>query len=322
MGSLFRVGDDPLCFRLDDARRIPDRADADLRTRREWRRDVSDAASTSAAQTLARQTPYRTEPVRFQSPSANLGGWLLVPNTPGPLPPSSCIHGMVRPTRQSLLPLPTSSPATALPSWCTTSADRVSPPAARPRDLRRPRARRPGWRRPAEAASRHRRRPHRVAGCEPRRLGGAARRVDVDRRHVRDRRRRPLPLRPPSTSASVSNARCVQTVSIATTSPRRGPTWRRKLEWREPAKAGTPLSGCGARAEREGWAQYMNTPSSLDILRWNWEHVLSSDPRPGARAPHRSRAGALRRTQHDRVTRGAPAAAVGSAHAPSQPRLT
>jgi pimeloyl-ACP methyl ester carboxylesterase len=31
---------------------------------------------------------------------------------------------------------------------------------------------------------------------------------------------------------------------------------------------------------REGWAPYVNAPTSLDSLQWNWEHVLSYDPAP------------------------------------------
>lgn len=34
------------------------------------------------------------------------------------------------------------------------------------------------------------------------------------------------------------------------------------------------------QGEKEGWLAYVNVPSSLESLQWNWTHVLSYDPRP------------------------------------------
>jgi dienelactone hydrolase len=34
------------------------------------------------------------------------------------------------------------------------------------------------------------------------------------------------------------------------------------------------------RAGREGWLPYVNAPSTLESLQWNWTHVLSYDPLP------------------------------------------
>ncbi len=46
------------------------------------------------------------------------------------------------------------------------------------------------------------------------------------------------------------------------------------------------LAGSMARAAREGWLAYVNAPSSLESLRWNWEHVLSYDPLPALERMH------------------------------------
>lgn len=40
------------------------------------------------------------------------------------------------------------------------------------------------------------------------------------------------------------------------------------------------LQGRMTQGEREGWLPYVNVPSSLESLQWNWAHVLSYDPRP------------------------------------------
>ena len=38
------------------------------------------------------------------------------------------------------------------------------------------------------------------------------------------------------------------------------------------------------QAEREGWGRYVNLPTSLENLRWNWDHIFSYDPRPALEA--------------------------------------
>lgn len=38
------------------------------------------------------------------------------------------------------------------------------------------------------------------------------------------------------------------------------------------------------QGEREGWLPYVNAPPSIENLRWNWEHILSYDPRPALEA--------------------------------------
>ena len=40
------------------------------------------------------------------------------------------------------------------------------------------------------------------------------------------------------------------------------------------------LTDAMGRAAREGWLAYVNAPTSLESLQWNWQHVLSYDPLP------------------------------------------
>jgi hypothetical protein len=40
------------------------------------------------------------------------------------------------------------------------------------------------------------------------------------------------------------------------------------------------LEGAMVRAAREGWIGYVNAPTSLESLQWNWRYVLSYDPLP------------------------------------------
>jgi uncharacterized protein len=40
------------------------------------------------------------------------------------------------------------------------------------------------------------------------------------------------------------------------------------------------LTSGAERAAREGWVSYVNLPSSLESLQWNWQNVLSYDPMP------------------------------------------
>ncbi len=104
MGSLFRTGADTYVSGATLLTGYP------VEFSMTFARDASGVASSMRRsskrgdETLERQSPYRTEAVRFRSATANLGGWLLVPNTPGPHPAIVMIHGSGPSTRQSLLP--------------------------------------------------------------------------------------------------------------------------------------------------------------------------------------------------------------------------
>jgi dienelactone hydrolase len=53
-----------------------------------------------------------------------------------------------------------------------------------------------------------------------------------------------------------------------------------KFEVARTGRGWDRLAGAMTRATEEGWASYVNPPSSLESLQWNWEHVLSYDPLP------------------------------------------
>jgi pimeloyl-ACP methyl ester carboxylesterase len=40
------------------------------------------------------------------------------------------------------------------------------------------------------------------------------------------------------------------------------------------------LAALAERGKEEGWYRYVNGPTSLESLRWNWTHILSYDPTP------------------------------------------
>lgn len=54
----------------------------------------------------------------------------------------------------------------------------------------------------------------------------------------------------------------------------------RKFEVARTGEGWNGLVVAMAAAERAGWLPYVNPPSSLDSLRWHWDHVFSYDPLP------------------------------------------
>lgn len=54
----------------------------------------------------------------------------------------------------------------------------------------------------------------------------------------------------------------------------------RKFEVARTGQGWDGLVSAIDQATREGWAPYVNPPTSLASLRWNWEHVFSYDPVP------------------------------------------
>lgn len=53
----------------------------------------------------------------------------------------------------------------------------------------------------------------------------------------------------------------------------------RKFEVGRTGRGWEQLQSLTERARREGWVRYVNAPSSLESLTWQWAHVLSYDPR-------------------------------------------
>ncbi len=54
----------------------------------------------------------------------------------------------------------------------------------------------------------------------------------------------------------------------------------RKFDVARTGEGWDGLQDALARGAREGWDSYVNPPSSLESLQWNWTHVLSYDPQP------------------------------------------
>jgi fermentation-respiration switch protein FrsA (DUF1100 family) len=53
-----------------------------------------------------------------------------------------------------------------------------------------------------------------------------------------------------------------------------------KFEVARTGEGWTKLEEATQRATAEGWISYVNPPSSLESLQWNWTNLLSYDPRP------------------------------------------
>jgi pimeloyl-ACP methyl ester carboxylesterase len=58
----------------------------------------------------------------------------------------------------------------------------------------------------------------------------------------------------------------------------------RKFKVARTGKGWDGLVKLSEQGQREGWARYINAPSSLENLRWNWDHIFSYDPRPALEA--------------------------------------
>src|SRR5262249_19098981 len=53
-----------------------------------------------------------------------------------------------------------------------------------------------------------------------------------------------------------------------------------KFEVARTGQGWSKLEEAMKRAEGEGWLSYVNAPTSLESLQWNWANLLSYDPRP------------------------------------------
>ena len=232
------------------------------------------------AQRLQRYEPYRTEPVRFQSASSNLGGWLLIPNTPGPHPAIVMIHGSGPATRQALLPFADVFARNGIAvlvhdkrgagqstgSFARATFDELADdalagvallkkhPEIDPDRIGLQGASLGGWVAPL-AASRSTDVKFVIVEAAPATTPAEHERARVERQMRAD---------------DVSREVIVQALAYMD----------QKFEVARTGEGWDDLAAVSARAEAEGWASYVNVPSSFDSLRWNWEHVLSWDPRP------------------------------------------
>jgi pimeloyl-ACP methyl ester carboxylesterase len=232
------------------------------------------------AQRAERKTYYTSEPVRFANGSIYIGASLLLPSGPGPHPAIVMIHGSGAVTRDALHPyadiFARNGIAVLMPdkrgsgsstgNWARATFDDLADDAL-------------------AGVAYLRTRPEinaRQIGLQGSSLGGwvaplaASRSADVafvvvesapvltpiehERLRVRSQLRADG-FAPPLVAKAM--AFMDQKFAVART----GEGW-------------TKLQDAMARAEQEGWLSYVNPPTTLDSLQWQWQHVLSYDPLP------------------------------------------
>jgi pimeloyl-ACP methyl ester carboxylesterase len=227
-----------------------------------------------------RRVYYRSEPIAFYNGAVRLSGTLVTPNGPGPHPAVVMIHGSGPATRDSLRP------------WADMYARRGV--AVLIHDKRGTGASTGNWARASfgdlagdALAGRAflRSRPEingRQIGLHGMSLGGwiaplaASREPDVafvivesapvlsPRDHERLRVEQQLR----------ADGFTVELVAHATA------FMDQKFEVARTGDGWDRLTTGMARGAREGWLTYVNAPTSLESLQWNWQHVLSYDPLP------------------------------------------
>lgn len=223
---------------------------------------------------------YRAEPVRYPSGAVSLGATLLVPASPGPHPAVVMIHGSGPTTRRALMPLADALArggiAVLVPdkrgagastgNWARATFDDLASDAIAGVEwlLSRPEIN------------------HRQIGLHGASLGGwvaplaATRSGDVSFIIVEaapglspidhERRRVEAQMQADGFTPHVIAA-ALRFMDLKFDVARSGEGWER-------------LGSAVEEAHRQGWASYVNPPSSLESLQWNWRHVLSYDPLP------------------------------------------
>jgi uncharacterized protein len=227
-----------------------------------------------------RRTFYEEEDVSFASGAETIAGTLLRPARPGPHPALVMIHGSGPMSRNSLWPLADHFARNGVAvlitdrrgvgrssgSWARATFDDLADDALAGVAFLRTRA---------DIL------PYAI-GLQGRSLGGwvapraAARSADVafvvveaaptltPLEHERLRVRSQLQA---DGFAWQDVARALALLDLKFSVARSGEGWER-------------LQAELARARSEGWIEYINPPTSLESLRWHWDHVLSYDPIP------------------------------------------
>jgi dienelactone hydrolase len=227
-----------------------------------------------------RRIYYRTEQIGFYNGDVRLSGTLVLPNGPGPHPAVVMIHGSGPATRDSLRPWADMyarrgiavlihdkrGAGASTGNWARASFDDLAGDAlagvafleARPEINRRQIGLHGmslgGWIAPL-AASRAPQVAFVIVESAP---------VLSPREH--ERLRVEQQLRADGFEPELV-AHAVAFMDQKFTVARTGEGWDR-------------LTAAMTRAAREGWLTYVNAPSSLESLRWNWDNVLSYDPLP------------------------------------------
>jgi dienelactone hydrolase len=236
--------------------------------------------SGEPARRASRRVYYRTEQIGFYNGAVRLSGTLVLPNTPGPHPAVVMIHGSGPVTRDALRP------------WADMYARRGI--AVLIHDKRGTGASTGNWSRAtfddladdALAGLKFlKARPEinpRQIGLHGMSLGGwvaplaSVRSADVAfvivesapvlTPKAHERLRVEQQMRADGFRPDVV-ARALAFMDLKFEVARTGQGWDR-------------LTSSAERAAREGWVNYVNLPSSLESLQWNWQNVLSYDPMP------------------------------------------
>jgi pimeloyl-ACP methyl ester carboxylesterase len=223
---------------------------------------------------------YTKEPVRFSNGDANLGGTLLLPLGPGPHPALVMIHGSGPVTRDSLMPYADvfvrngiavlvhdkRGTGASTGSWTRATFDDLAGDALAG---------------VAYLKSRQDINPRQI-GLQGNSLGGwvaplaASRSADVAFVIVESA---------PAMTPMAHERMRVQTQLQADAFTREQVAHAlffmdEKFKVARTGKGWDALVERMRAGEKEGWLPYVNPPSSLDSLTWNWTHVLSYDPLP------------------------------------------
>jgi uncharacterized protein len=233
-----------------------------------------------APQRAVRRVFYRTEQVGFYNGAIRLSGTLVLPNGPGPHPAVVMIHGSGPATRDALRPWADMyarrgvavlihdkrGTGASIGNWARASFDDLAGDALAGAAF---------LRRRSEINSRQ-------IGLHGMSLGGwvaplaASRNPEIafvivesapvlsPREHERLRVEQQMRA---DAFAPEQISRAIAFMDLKFEVARTGLGWER-------------LSDSMGRAAREGWLAYVNAPTSLESLQWNWEHVLSYDPLP------------------------------------------
>ena len=235
----------------------------------------------AAPQRAVRRVFYRTEQVGFQSGDVRLSGTLVLPNGPGPHPAVVMIHGSGPATRDALRP------------WADMYARRGV--AVLIHDKRGTGASTGNWARASfeelagdalAGAAFLRARPEingRQIGLHGMSLGGwvaplAASRAPNDVAFVI------VESAPVLTPREHERLRVEQQMRADDFTPeqvaRAVAFMDQKFEVARTGEGWDRLLVTMGRVGREGWLPYVNAPTTLESLQWNWTHVLSYDPLP------------------------------------------
>lgn len=235
----------------------------------------------AAPQRAVRRTFYRTEQIGFPSGTLRMSGTLVLPNGPGPHPAVVMIHGSGPATRDALRP------------WADMYARRGV--AVLIHDKRGTGASTGNWARASfedlagdalAGIAYLRGRPEingRQIGLHGMSLGGwiaplAASRAPNDVAFVI------VESAPVLSPREHERLRVEQQMRADDFSPeqvaRATAFMDQKFDVARTGQGWDRLVETMGRASREGWLTYVNAPTSLESLQWNWTNVLSYDPLP------------------------------------------